>query len=141
MTAPKELQEQRLDTQESLFRAAQSLEEATGRPKDSTKFVQVIHQALRGCVLAVEFHLDTVSGKQGAGAVRSETPRLIPELERLEASLARCLVQVWEAKSASMRPSEERIAGMRQLAERVRAVASIEHELVHEAARPLGDVD
>jgi hypothetical protein len=141
MTAPKESGKQGLTVQDSLFHAAEALEKATGRPMHSQDFVLEVHQALRECVLAVEYHLDTVTGKQGAGAVRGDAPWLIPELEKLEADLARCLVAVWEAKSTSAQPTEDQITAMSELAGHVRNVASMEYELVHEAIRPLGDVD
>ena len=112
-------------TQESLFRAAEALEQATAAARDTDTFLHDAHDALRRCVVAA----------------RHETPRLRPALEKLEADLARCLVEVWEAKSASLQPSDELIGAMNTLAAHVRAAASEEFDLVHEMERPMGAQD
>ncbi len=140
MNLPREINDQPLTTQASLFQAAQALEQATNKSIASADFLHEVHEALRGCVLAVEYHLDTVSGKTGAGAVRIDVPRLLPELERLEADLALCLVAVWTAKSEEAQPTERLRAAITGLVRTVREAASDEFDLVHEVGRPIGDV-
>lgn len=127
----------RLPSQESLFRAAAQLEAAIQHPAATPAWYQDVHAAIRSCVLAIEYHLDSLFGPQGVGhEVREREPRLLPDLERLEAQLARALLDAWEAKALAPAVDPEFLGRLKELILDVRAVASHEFNLVHETFRP-----
>ncbi|GAB4323305.1 MAG: hypothetical protein Kow0010_04620 [Dehalococcoidia bacterium] len=127
----------RLPSQESLFRAAAQLEEAIEEPSATPAWYQTVHAAIRSCVLAIEYHLDSLLGPEGIGhEVREREPRLLPDLERLEAQLARALIDAWEAKATAPAVAPAFIDRLRALIVEVRAAAGHEFDLVHETFRP-----
>ena len=127
----------RLPSQESLFRAAAQLEAAIQEPAATLDWYHDVHAAIRSCVLAIEYHLDSLFGTDGIGhEVREREPRLLPDLERLEAQLARALLEAWEAKATAPAVDPHFIDRCKALVIDVRAAASHEFDLVHETFRP-----
>lgn len=137
MTTPDSPLGGRLPSQASLYRAAAQLEQTIRAPNASPDWYHDLHAAIRGCVLAIEFHLDSLFGPEGIGhEVRDREPRLLPELERLEARLARALLDAWEAKASIPDVDPEFIDRLKALVVEVRDAANHEFDLVHETFRP-----
>lgn len=127
---------------ESLFRAAERLEHAVALARTGGAWFREAHAAIRAATLAVEKRLDDFGGPEGyAGDIVSEEPRLLPDLERLEAELARLLLEAWSARPAGMKPTRDLVKRLASLAAEMRRVASVEFALVHEAMNPPGGVD
>lgn len=126
-----------LPSQESLFRAAAQLEDTIQHAQPTPAWYHDVHAAIRGCVLAIEFHLDSLFGPEGIGhEVREREPRLLPELERLEAQLARALLDAWEAKASTPALEPAFLDALKALVLELRAAASHEFDIVHETFRP-----
>lgn len=117
--------------QESMFAAARLLEEAVAVPRGEASWYGGVRAALRACTVAVEARLDNVTGA-GGQALRTQEPRLLPALERLEAALAQLLVEFWAAKGDVHELAYDHDARLSQLVEAMRAVAGDEFALVHE---------
>src|SRR5438045_1512908 len=63
------------------------------------RWLEDARDAVRTAIVAVEEELGAVSGAGGFGEqVVDEAPRLVPQIERLEAGLAEVLVGLWQAK-------------------------------------------
>jgi hypothetical protein len=131
---------QHREEQASLFRAVQQLETVLAARRDDDRWYASARAALRGCTLAVEHALDSLTGPDGlALSVVEDEPRLIPELERLEASLAKLLVELWETKG---HPQADGFAArLDDLARGMRHAASETFELVYEALNSPGQQD
>lgn len=127
--------------EDSLFRAAQELEEAMNAPGGAAWHAHV-RDALRQCILALETRLDYLLGPRGMEAeiVRDE-PRLIPALDRLEAALAALLVDFWETKGQPPSVAEDETLRLQELLRHLREVAGNEFMLVHEAFNAPGGED
>lgn len=127
--------------EDSLFRAAQELEEAINAPGGGAWHVNV-RDALRKCILAVETRLDYLLGPKGMEAeIARDEPRLIPALDRLEAALAGLLVDFWETKGQQTSRAEEETLRLQELLRHLREVAGNEFMLVHEAFNTTGGED
>jgi hypothetical protein len=98
--------------------------------------------AIRAATLAVEHRLDDFSGPEGyAEDIAADEPRLLPELEKLEETIARLLVESWSVKPAEAQPTPDFLSRLLRLATHMRHVASLEFDLVHEAMNKPGGVD
>ncbi len=86
----------RAPREDSLFRAADELEKAANASPSDPEWYPAVRTALRTATLAVEARLNSVASEK---SVAREHPRIIPALEQLEATLARLLVETWEAKA------------------------------------------
>lgn len=127
---------------ESLFRAAERMEHAVALAASDRDWFREAHAVIRAATLAVEQRLDDFAGPEGyAEDIATEEPRLLPELERLEAELATLLVEAWSARPAAMTPSPALVRCLSNLAADMRRVASDEFALVHESLNPPGSLD
>lgn len=128
--------------QESLFRASGELERVLESAAPTEAWFAAAHAAVRAGVVAVEARLHAVMGANGLGGeIATREPRLLPALGKLEADLARLLIDFWEA---SAMPAERRPAlapHLVTLAAEMRAVAGEEFDLVVETANPPGGQD
>ncbi len=133
---------QRPPAAESLYKAAELVDHAvtTARP-DSTWGTQA-RAAIRAATLAVEHRLNDFAGPEGyAGDIAAEEPRLLPELELLEETIAHLLVESWSVKPAEAQPTPDFLSRLRRLAAEMRRVASLEFDVVHHAMNKPGGID
>ena len=127
---------------ESLFRAAKQLDDAAEAYRPDHEWQLQARRAVRASIVAVERHLDTTFGSDGlADEVIHEEPRLLPAIERLEADLARVLIQLWEADYAASTERPAFVQKLRGLAGAVRAAGAEEFTLLHEFFNEPGAVD
>jgi len=102
-------------------------------PGDSAGWYGEVRDALRTSTVAVEARLQSLAGPQGMELdITREHPRLIPDLERLEASLARLLIDFWEAKGEAAAKGPGFAPRVEALLRDMRTVAADEFALVHE---------
>ena len=126
----------------SLLHATEELDRAIARPSSTDRWHDEVHQALRSCVLALEARLDDMSGRGGMeDQVGRDAPQLLPALERLEADLARALIEAWEAKATRPEPTEAFLGQLRALRKDLQHVEAEEFDLVGEMIRPTGALD
>jgi hypothetical protein len=96
--------------------------------------------AVRTAIVAVEQELGEVAGADGFGEqITAEAPRLLPQIERLEAGLADALVALWHAKQ-----TVEEGAGSDALVALSRRLESLAEEgfgLAYESLTPPGGED
>jgi hypothetical protein len=123
-----------------LFRAAEQIEHAVAGARPDATWARQARAAIRAGTLAVERRLNDLVGPEGYGEdIALEEPRLLPELEHLEESLARLLVESWSAKPAGSELTPELLRRLAELAAEMRRVASAEFALVHESLiKPTG---
>jgi hypothetical protein len=133
---------QRPPAAESLFKAAELVDTAVATARADAAWAKQARAAIRAATLAVEHRLDDFSGPEGyAEDIAAEEPRLLPELERLEETIARLLVESWSVKPDEAQPTPDFLSRLLRLATEMRRVASLEFDLVHEAMNKPGGVD
>lgn len=127
--------------QESLLFASEALQGVIAAAEPTSEWIRGAHGALRDCALAVETQLQVLrSPTELGGNVARNQPRLLPAMTRLEGSLARLLVDVWEAEVI---PPSERllfVPRLQALADELRAVANDEWNLVYDVQNEPGGI-
>lgn len=140
MVAEERVERKRRPEQESLFLAGKRLAAVASGDDRPEAWLAAAHDALRDCISAVEAQLLALRSPSGVGGeISRDEPRLIPSLDRLEAALARLLVDFWEARAIA--PSSRPLFAPRlaSLAEEMRQVADEEWDLLYEAQNEPGE--
>lgn len=110
---------------ESLRYAARLLEEAAGAQHGDEGWSSRSREATRQATLAIEAHLGYLGGHDGlVRELQMRDPRLLPELERHEASLARLLVDVWQFRELPPTHDDGYTERMGLLARRAHSIAN-----------------
>jgi hypothetical protein len=115
--------------EDSLFKAAERLDRAAHASQLDAEWYAEVRTALRSATVAVEARLHSLAG---ARALAREHPRLIPALEQLEATLARLLIETWEAKGAAAALQPGFVARVHALVDQMRDAAGQEFALASE---------
>jgi hypothetical protein len=127
---------------ESLRYAASLLEAAANSAHDDDGHVARCREATREATLAIERHLGHLAGEGGlVEELRMNDPRLLPVLEKHEASLAQLLVDVWQFREdppSVDRNYVERLAG---LGRKAHSIANDEIDLLYESFNSPSAVD
>lgn len=129
---------ERTPAQGSLLRASDQLAAAIG---DAGGAPAAVRAALRDAIIAVESRIQGIAASDGIaeGIVRDE-PRLLPALERIEADLARLLLDSWEATALSPSAALFR-SHLQTLAAEMRRVADSEYAILAEAENSPSGLD
>lgn len=113
-------------SEESLMRATARLDAVLCTARSMEPWLGDLRDAVQACTLAVEYHFFGLGVRGGTrDQIERDEPRLIAQLESLDAELSRVLVDAWKAKDAVLgchrhifRPIEELAASLRSLTER-----------------------
>jgi hypothetical protein len=128
--------------QESLFFASQALERVIAEESSTEAWFASAHGALRDCTLAVETQLHALNSPGGIGGdVKRNEPRLLPALGRLEAALARLLVDFWEAEAIPATARPLFVPRLQALADELRDLANQEWNFVYDVQNEPGGID
>lgn len=126
----------------SLNQAAISLHAAIESRETGDTWRNGARSAIRLAIMAVEHHLDALLARDGlAEDITAEAPRLIPAVERLEATLAKTLVRLWEAQGAEMDMDPALPSALAHIAHQVDHLANEEIELFYESMTPAVGLD
>ena len=112
-------------TQESLSNAAAELRRASEGPV-SAQWLGAARGAVRAAAVAVEQELGALAASDGlSNKITDDEPRLLPALQKLQATLSATLVELWEVRDAG---SDE----LASLGKRVQGLAEQTFSLIHE---------
>lgn len=102
----------------------------------------VLRDAFRDAVVALEFHIDSLRAHGGlAERIAASEPRLLNDVQRLDASLSDLLTRFWRAQQDLGPVSQETRGRLGVLASELDLVAERETTLLYEAEVHLGGVD
>ena len=119
---------------ESLRYAASLLESAANLAQDDDGHVARCREATREATLAIERHLGHLASEGGlVEELRMSDPRLLPVLEKHEASLAQLLVEVWEFRQDPPSVDARYVERLGALGRRGHEIANDEIELLYES--------
>jgi len=128
--------------QESLFFAGEALGRVIASEAPTDEWFASAHAALRDCTLAVETQLHALNSPGGIGGdVRRGEPRLLPALGKLEAALARLLVDFWEAEAIPANGRPVFVPRLQALANELRDLANQEWNFVYDVQNEPGGID
>ena len=112
-------------TYESLSNAAAELRRVS-ETNVSDHWLGSARAAVRTAAVAIEQELGALAASDGlSNKITDDEPRLIPSLEKLQASLSATLVELWEGAAGGS-------AELGVLAKRVQALAEQTFSLIHE---------
>lgn len=118
---------------ESLRYAASLLEAAAASAHDDGHVARC-REATREATLAIERHLGHLAGEGGlVEELRMNDPRLLPVLEKHEATLAQLLVDVWHFREDPPSAEARYVDKLGALGRRAHAIANDEIDLLYES--------
>jgi len=125
-------------SRESLVVAGRRLKLALTDPVNEA----VLRDTFRDAVVALEFHIDSLRAHGGlADRIATSEPRLLNDVQRLDASLSDLLTGFWEAQKELGPVQAESRARLTDLAAELDLVAERETALLYEAEVHLGGLD
>ena len=128
--------------QGSLLRAAERLNLVVGAAPVLDPWYDELRDAIRHCLACVAHEIDVVEGPDGMHeAIASDEPRMIPYLQRLEASLHGLLGKLSEAESCGPRWHNDTVDSLSRVAAALHMAVCNENEIVHEAYVVVGTGD
>lgn len=128
--------------QDSLFQATMQLEKVIASAPAIDPWIAEVHAAIQTCTLALEHHFLSVGA---AGGMRDQIaraePRLLRQIDRLDAELSSLLVEFWKAKGSVMQPQTALAKPLEALAAELRRLAGSEFDLERESNVATGGED
>lgn len=128
--------------EDSLLAAAAHLERVISAAPPADPWYDELHAAIRGCTLAVEYHLNSIHGPDGIReSIGRAEPRLLPRIESLDTALTRLLLEFWEAKEPAVDRRSALLQSLGTLAGKLRRAASGEFDIDYEWTTAIGGED
>jgi hypothetical protein len=125
--------------EESLVHATARLERVITSIPHIEPWLADVRTAIQACALAVEYHMVGLGSHGGTrDQIQRNEPRLLDQLERLDAELSRVLIDSWKAKEAVLRPHTQLVRPLEELAASLRSLTEREFNLEHESQMATG---
>lgn len=129
-------------SEESLMRATTKLEQVLDAAPCMEPWIADLRDAIQACALAVEYHFVGLGAHGGPKEqIEHDHPRLLGQLETLDAELSRVLIDAWKAKDAVVGCHRDLFRPIEDLAASLRALTEREFALQHEAQVATGGED